>query len=286
VHSGNGRQRGDRTDLLSVLTDLRQFQRLSTGVCAAALAFSLCQSNAQHIYRSELNLVRVDVLVTEHGQAVRGLTAKDFKVSDCGVPQQVVSATPADSVSVAVVLDTSGSVRGENLRRLTEATNALLGAMGASDNVAIVTFSDVIELRLSGKAGGETVPALLFGSPRGGGRTRMWDGLLAGASLVARGPGRSLALLLTDGLENGSWVGEKEAIECLKRTEVVVDVTGVASDGRWHELRVRTTRRGAQVQARPGYYATAPAAPRRSPTAARSTMPGTSRPGCPSTRRR
>jgi VWFA-related protein len=150
----------------------------------------------------------------------------------------------------------------------------------------------------------------------------MWDALFAGLSFAASDTGRSLVLLFTDGLDNASWLTEKQVTESLKRAESVVYVVypavegtgtlllqardrlrkvadqsggslleaewserlsqqfaaivtefrsrylllyepaGVGRDDGWHRVEVRVKGRSANVQVRPGYYATPPGQPR------------------------
>src|SRR5512143_2578484 len=66
-------------------------------------------------FRTGVDLVVVDALVTDHGKPVEGLTAVDFDLRDEGVPQQVNLATTAGNVNVVLALDTSESLAGENL---------------------------------------------------------------------------------------------------------------------------------------------------------------------------
>ena len=59
----------------------------------------------------------------------------------------------------------------------------------------------------------------------------MWDALFAGLSFAASDSGRSLVLLFTDGLDNASWLTEKQVTDSLKRAESVVYVVHPMVEG-------------------------------------------------------
>ncbi len=88
--------------------------RLSgTLVCAAALsAWVVAQDKPT--FSTKVEAVRVDVLVTEKGRPVAGLTAEDFEVFDNGVRQQPrLAAFEQMPINVTLALDASNSVVGD-----------------------------------------------------------------------------------------------------------------------------------------------------------------------------
>src|SRR5687767_10937437 len=78
--------------------------------------------------------VRVDVLVTDNGTAVTGLTAADFEVTDNGVIQQIdLIEFDKLPLNVILALDMSASTTGERLLHLRLAARAVLGGLGPTD---------------------------------------------------------------------------------------------------------------------------------------------------------
>ena len=76
-------------------------------------------------FRAGVDAVAVDVLVTRNGRPVVGLTADDFTVLDNDVPQQIELVLLEDvPITLLLVLDTSGSVRGAPLVQLRTAAEA------------------------------------------------------------------------------------------------------------------------------------------------------------------
>jgi len=70
-------------------------------------------------FSSKVEAVRVDVLVTDNGEAIRGLGPADFELFDNGVAQ-AVELVSFDQIPLNVILalDMSDSVAGERLEQL------------------------------------------------------------------------------------------------------------------------------------------------------------------------
>ena len=88
-------------------------------------------------FSSRIEAVRVDVLVTDNGQPVRGLGPADFEIRDNGVVQQI-DLVSFDQVPLNAVLalDMSDSVAGERLDRLRAAGNAVLAGLKSALSVS------------------------------------------------------------------------------------------------------------------------------------------------------
>ena len=76
-------------------------------------------------FSSQVEAVRVDVLVTDKGQPVRGLAPAISRSVDNGVPQQVdLVSFEQIPLNVVLALDMSDSVAGERLEHLRTAGGA------------------------------------------------------------------------------------------------------------------------------------------------------------------
>jgi len=195
-------------------------------LCLAALAAivavaAVAIAQERPVFRTGVDLVRLDALVTDGSRPIGGLTAADFEVRDQGVMQKVQVATQAGDVSVALALDTSGSLEEGRLDGLVRAIEALMNLLAPADTVSLVTFSDRLVVRADSTRDITIVRAALQQAAPSG-MTAVWDGLFAGLSLGRGGADRSLVLLFTDGLENASWLSEQQITESVKRSQAVI----------------------------------------------------------------
>jgi len=214
--------------------------RLGLAVMAMLLAIP---AQAQ-TFRSGVDAVALDVLVTRRGGAVPGLTADDFTVFDNGVEQEIDALMVDDApVTLLLVLDTSGSVRGAPLTQLRAAALAAAEALRPTDRVGLVTFSDKLRLAVE-----PSPPAKLSESlarVRGGGATALYDGTFAALALRGRAVGRTVMLVFSDGYDTASWLDPLDVLDAARRSDVVVygvRLDHVNRDG-WADRRGRTLAR-------------------------------------------
>lgn len=166
--------------------------------------------------------VRVDVLVSVGNRPVGGLEASAFELRDNGIVQQITDVSQETlPLNVFCVLDLSGSVEGQPLARLKEATGAMFGALRDKDRAALMTFSD--RLVLHSPLTGETQRLRgLLDQMKAGGWTSFLDATYAALALRESDDGRALMLLFSDGFDTASWLRAQTVIEAARRTDVVI----------------------------------------------------------------
>jgi VWFA-related protein len=215
---------------------------------AAVLTQSVVSTSAQQpTFSARLDAVRVDVLVTDRGQVVRGLAPADFEVVDNGVAQQVDLAGFEElPLNVVLAFDLSESVSGERLEHLQDAGRAVLGGLKADDQAGLLTFNHKLTLQqeLTGELP-RVRDALADANPRG--LTSLVDGtyaaLLVGEGGAAQGgaaqsgaarssAGRDLLIVFSDGLDTASWLTEASVIEAARRSDVTVYAVTVRENGK------------------------------------------------------
>jgi VWFA-related protein len=198
-------------------------------------------------YRFErrVDVVAVDIAVTDDGRPVAGLTEADFELRDNGVLQEIdgvqVETAPVDAI---LVLDHSMSVAGPKLRELRAAVDYFVAGLRNDDRVALVTFSGYVRLwqdlttdrSVLLKKLGRIVPS---------GLTSLKDGLYGGLTLAKPPTRRPIVVLFSDGLDNASLTGESELLEVVRESNAVVYVVCSAQPS------AEATRRGAYALANP-----------------------------------
>ena len=183
----------------------------------------------QPTFSSKLEAVRVDVLVTDRGKVVPGLTATDFEVRDNGVPQAIDLVSFQElSLNVILALDVSASVSGERLQHLQGAGQTLLNRLAADDRSALITISHSIHLRqaLTGETG-RVRQALAAVKPVGD--TALVDGTYTAMTMDPPDGGRNLLLVFSDGIDTASFLTPDRVLESARRTDMVV--YGVSTRG-------------------------------------------------------
>lgn len=192
-------------------------------VALACLAGSTMRPLAQQPrFTSGVEAVRVDVLVSEKGRPVTGLTADDFDVRDNGVRQAAtLIGFERVPLNVVLVLDLSASVAGDRIEDLRRGCRALLSRLAPSDHAAIVGFSQVVIV-----AGDLTTDHArlrkLLDTARPAGDTALVDATYAGMIVGESRPGRALVMVFSDGLDVSSWLPADRVLDAAKRSETVV----------------------------------------------------------------
>jgi VWFA-related protein len=218
-----------------------------TAASAIVVAGSVAGIRAQETtFGSKAAAVRVDVLVTENGAAVAGLTAADFEVTDNGVAQQVdLIEFDKLPLNVIMVLDLSASTTGERLLHLRLAARAVLAGLGSADRAALLTFNDRIQLTHALTADVAAVRAALDKAQPAGG-TALIDGAYSALMLAGRDAGRDLVVVFSDGLDTSSILSADRVLESAQRSDAVVYGVTAGSSGKVGFVRRLSDQTGGQ----------------------------------------
>ena len=180
----------------------------------------------QPTFRSGVELVRIPVSLERSADAAippDSLTAASFTVFEDGVAQQA-SLFERESVPLrlCIVLDISHSMMDPRASRLsTGAYGHVVTALGAADEVAVITFamtsSRVMSWTPAAKAA--SMPLRL----RTDGGTAILDALKrAMKELETSKPGRLVVLVITDGGENASFTGLDDLVRSRIQSEAQI----------------------------------------------------------------
>ncbi len=174
------------------------------------------------VFRSGVELVRIEVSVTRGGRPVAGLGFEDFEVRDNDVVQTLNSVlleqVPLD---IYFVLDMSQSVTGAKLADLRRAAGAFIDGLTTDDRAALICFSQQVALNEPLTSDLARVSETLQ-TVSGTGSTAMRDALYAAIRLHEAGDRRAAAIVFSDGIDNLSWLREDDVVEAARRSDVVV----------------------------------------------------------------
>lgn len=187
-------------------------------VVAASLVASLSFASAQQPTALRLDVVSVAtadypnaraVVNVEDGTGanVQQLTAANFSATLDGAPVGVVSADLASSqnlpLDLLLVVDISGSMAGAPIQQAKEAARAFVNGLAPEDRVAVMAFSDDVRLVQDYTTDRTQTTAAIDGL-QAAGNTALYKATQAAAySLATSGAGRRVAILLSDGAQDG-----------------------------------------------------------------------------------
>ena len=166
------------------------------------------------------------------GKPVTGLNASNFTLREDGTTQTTtVSSTGTGggtALSLAVVIDHSGSVSGQPLTDEKAAAKALVAQLGASDAVAVFGFGDSVESVLDFTTDKTRINSAIDGIG-GSGSTALYKAVVTVAQKLAPRSGRKAIVLMTDGEDTVGGSSIQDAINQAKLAGAPIFPVGFGS---------------------------------------------------------
>jgi VWFA-related protein len=195
-------------------------------VLAASVVAAPDQQPEVLVFGASIATVYVDVFVTRDSAAVRGLSASSFEIFDEGVRQSAELVDLADlPVDILLVLDVSRSLEGEKLESLRRAARAVVAGLGPNDRAGLLLFSDDVRLAVAHTSNLGAIADALDGV-QAGGTTSLNDALFS-TLVLARGRGRGIAIVFSDGQDSTSWLSEQDVLDAAERSNVLIHGVGI-----------------------------------------------------------
>jgi VWFA-related protein len=187
------------------LTRIAVLPCLAAGlVCAAGWPTAIQAQDAKPTFRASVALVPITAAVRDsHNRLVRGLTKTDFDVLENSQRREIVDFVASDdaAVSLAIVADTSGSMRGRNWERANDFVDQLVGRMTRPDDeMALFTFDKRLDQHTPFTTDRDSVLDAMR-SVEAWGQTALYDAVAEAARRVADRRGRRAVIVITDGLD-------------------------------------------------------------------------------------
>ena len=162
------------------------------------------------ILRTDTSLVTILAnVIARNGRTAPEMRRDDFNVYEDGVQQDIAFFEPVERpFTVVLLVDASTSVDPQ-LGEIVKAAKVLVDRLRPDDQLVIVTFNkqikEVLKLTNVRDVGGEAFKIV----PQGG--TRLYDAVdFAASHYLRRLPGRKAVVLLTDGVDLGSFKATAE----------------------------------------------------------------------------
>jgi Ca-activated chloride channel family protein len=171
----------------------------------------------------EVNMVSVPVTVrNREGGFVKGLNKDSFRIYEEGAEQEIVTfAQEAVPTRIAIVLDTSGSVRYE-WGAIKFATKKFAENLKPEDQFSLVAFNTEIRLKMDW---GRNIDRLdpVLSSIYCKDNTNLWDAIWVVSNDVFKGITEKKAMIImSDGLDNNSSFSYEEALNAAIRSEAAI----------------------------------------------------------------
>jgi VWFA-related protein len=195
-------------------------------LAAASRALAQTQQPTPPTFTTGTTLVVVPTLVTtKAGEPVFTLTAKDFTVTDDGVPQKItVDDSGGQPLALVVVIETGGA--GARQLELERPLHSMLDEVvgGVDHQIAVVAFDSTPHLVLNFTPEIDQADGAIVGLQPGDDGAATLDALSFAVRLLEREPPeyRRAILLVSETLDRGSYTNLEDALRAISDTNTAI----------------------------------------------------------------
>ena len=230
---------------------ITNFRIIIFGLLALFAVSAVAQAQKKDEQKPDLRIETIEARIPlrawdAKGNRVTNLTTKDVVVLENGEGRQVTSLKH-EPANILLVLDQSveiGMVKNGRPKLQQESSGAnrmltspaavdfaetLISLLGEADHLAIIQYSDKVELLQNWTTDRKEARQSLRTKARQGDKTRFYDALTLAAETLSKSPtGRRVMVLLTDGVDTTSQTKKQEALTALAHTGVTLFVVSWA----------------------------------------------------------
>jgi Ca-activated chloride channel family protein len=200
---------------------------VATHTAGFTVETSVVTRELQLSYSVEVRRVVLTVTVTDAGGApVTGLSRANFRVFEDNAAQEILEFSVEERpLRLALVLDTSGSMRGQ-LTQVQLAATGFLDVLLPKDLAMVVDFDDQVMLlqELTGDRDALR-DALMSTFARGG--TAMYDAVHATLRRLAPRKERKAIVILSDGGDTASVLDRENTLQATRAGDVLIYAIGI-----------------------------------------------------------
>ncbi len=170
----------------------------------------------------DVELQQLYVTVTRGDERLLDLSADDFRISDDGARQTIVTFERGDvPLTTVLLLDVSASMAGPRLESAVAGARVFLDGMSELDEAAVMLFSDrLLRSTPFTHDTAELAEALAGIEPTGG--TSLNDALLLGLQRLEGRQGRRVVVLFSDGADVHSVLPMAEVLERARTSRALI----------------------------------------------------------------
>ena len=165
------------------------------------------------------------------GNFLTDLTQDDFRVYEDGAEQKVIDFyRETRKITMAILIDTSGSMHGEKIRAVHDAAGAFVESLREIDRALVMDFDENVFLIQELTASHEDLKeAITSTDPIG--NTALYDALHAAYRKIGTIEGRKVVVLLSDGADTASQFGFNRVLEEAKTNNTMIFTIGLTGEG-------------------------------------------------------
>jgi VWFA-related protein len=195
---------------------------------ALLLTAATLNAGSQSVFRSGTDLVTVSVSVKRGNSTVARLTAKDFRLFDNGVQQQIEALTiESVPLDVTLFMDTSGSTAG-SLDAMKRSVRSIAAMLRPHDRFRLLTIGLSVYEPIPWQPAGQPVALTMTAVP---GISLIYDALVVAFAHQPASGRRHLIVSLSDGQDCGSIVEGARLLGVSSRSEAVMHAIHVSNSG-------------------------------------------------------
>lgn len=219
--------------------EFRVVARSSTGETAS----SVMVTAALHVDEMvEVDLQQLYVTVSSGGQRILDLDRSDFRITDEGKRQEIVTFERGDvPITASLILDCSLSMeKGERLESALRGANVFLEGMHELDRAQVTLFSDRL-LRTTEFSGDRELLAPALENVHAAGGTAIHDHLFHALASLEREQGRRVVVLFSDGEDVHSVLSMQDVLQQARSSQALVYWVFLREESADDEVRTYTT---------------------------------------------
>jgi VWFA-related protein len=186
-----------------------------------------------------VTLVNAPVTVRDSkGEMVTSLDAKNFSITDRGIPQQIVHFDlGGDPISLVVLYETSSNV--QPFLPALQKTGILVAetVMGSTGEAALIGFNDSVDHLVDFTSNADKIQTAVSRLQLGTSGVRLYDAMAAGVEMLSDRPAatptkpgrRRVLLVISEATDDGSETGLGEVLRQAQLANVTIYSVGLSS---------------------------------------------------------